>query len=39
MKAVSLALIGIGMALQGVAKAPRAAFTTVYLDDGCDSID
>lgn len=36
MKAVSLALIGIGMALQGVAKAPRAAFTTVYLDDGCD---
>lgn len=36
MKAVSIAIIGVGMVLQGVAKAPRSPFTTVYLDDGCD---
>lgn len=35
-KTVSIAIIGIGMVLQGVAKSPRGPFTTVYLDDGCD---
>ena len=35
-KTISIAMIGIGMVLQGVAKAPRGPFTTVYLDDGCD---
>ncbi|XP_076083962.1 solute carrier organic anion transporter family member 2A1-like [Mytilus galloprovincialis] len=36
MKNISIALIGLGMILQGIAKAPRGPFTTVYLDDGCD---
>ena len=35
-KQTALALIGIGMVLQGIGKAPRTAAFTVYVDDNVD---
>ncbi|XP_056013637.1 solute carrier organic anion transporter family member 2B1-like isoform X2 [Ostrea edulis] len=35
-KALALSLIGIGMTLQGIGKAPRGPFYLVYIDDNID---
>jgi hypothetical protein len=35
-KSIALALVGIGMTLQGMGKAPRGPFYLVYIDDNID---
>ncbi|XP_069123732.1 solute carrier organic anion transporter family member 2B1-like [Argopecten irradians] len=35
-KTLAIAIIAIGMIVQGVGKAPRAPFVTVYIDDNCE---